>query len=261
MQQTSKKDIPVILTAFGTTARAFLTYEKMDLAFKQAFPDQQLYWAYSSRMVKHAMKRKNRPDLKDPLEMAQSLAEMGHEWVVMQSLHLICGHEFDRLVTERSHVNIRSSMGLPLLTSYMDYEKTAAALAPLFPQDQTRAILLVGHGTDHPAWTAYPALEGILRRQYGQRLFVGVVEGYPGMNHTLERIKKAGFKKLCLIPLMLVAGVHFKQDLTCDEDSWQKTFEKHGIDVSMVDHGIGDMKAIIDIFCNHISDALDVIAL
>jgi len=255
----SKKNIPIILTAFGTTARAFSTYDKMDRVFRLRFPNHEIHWSYSSRMVKHAMKKKR--DLKDPFEIAQSMADQGHEWVVTQSLHLICGHEFDRLVTERTHINIRSAMGLPLLTSHIDYKNTAKALAPIFPQDQTQAIILVGHGTDHPAWTAYPALESILRQNYGQRLFLGVVEGYPGMDHTLERIKSAGFKKVCLVPLMLVAGVHFKEDLTCEEDSWQKTFERQGIEVSVVDHGIGEIDSITNIFCDHISDALDVIPL
>lgn len=254
-----KQDIPIILTAFGTTANAFSTYEKMDITFKAVFPENPIHWAYSSRMVKHAIKKKKNLDLKDPLEMAQILAGNGHPWVVFQSLHLICGHEFDRLVGERDHVNIRSSMGLPLLTGHQDYVETANALVPIFPEDPDEAVVLVGHGTDHPAWTAYPALEAVLRKQFGSRIFVGVVEDFPGLDYTLERIKKAGYKKATLIPLMLVAGVHFKEDLTCEEDSWQKTFERQDIQVSVVEHGIGRIDAVTKIFCNHIADALDVI--
>lgn len=252
-------DIPIILTAFGTTANAFSTYEKMAPVFERAFPDNPVHWAYSSRMVKHAVHKKKKHNLKDPLETAQILANQGHPWVVMQSLHLICGHEFDRLVAERSHADIRSSIGLPLMTSHPDYEATAQALAPLFPTDPDEAVILVGHGTDHPAWTAYPALEAILRKQYGSRVFVGVVEDFPGLDHTLERVQKAGYRNVCLIPLMLVAGVHFKEDLTREEDSWQKTFERHDIRVSVIDHGIGEVTAITEIFCRHIADALDVI--
>ncbi len=254
-----KTNIPIILTAFGTTARAFSTYDRMDRVFKLRFPNHSFHWTYSSRMVKHAMKKKR--VLKDPIEIAQSLADQGYHWVVIQSLHLVCGHEFDRLVTERGRINIRSAMGLPLLTFPKDYANTAKALAPIFPQDKDQAIILVGHGTDHPAWTAYPALESVLRQQYGQRLFLGVVEGYPGMDHTLGRIKSAGFKKVCLVPFMLVAGVHFKEDLICEEDSWKKTFERNGIEVRVVDHGIGHIDKITGIFCDHISDALDVIPL
>lgn len=255
----SKTNIPVILTAFGTTARAFSTYERMDRIFRQRFPDHPLHWAYSSRMVRHAMEKKKKLNLKGPVEMARSLAQKGVEWVVIQSLHLICGHEFDRLVTQRDQVPIRSAMGLPLLTSQKDYLAAARALSPLFPQSTNQAIILVGHGTDHPAWTAYPALESILRQYSGERVFIGVVEGYPGLDHTLGRIKAAGFNRVCLIPFMLVAGVHFTQDLTGESDSWQKTFERHKIEVTVVDQGIGHMDSITHIFCDHISDALDVI--
>lgn len=250
-------EIPIILTAFGTTAKAFSTYEKMDAIFQAVFPENPIHWAYSSRMVKHAMKKKL--DLKDPLQTAQMLVEQGHAWVVMQSLHLICGHEFDRLVGERDHVDIRSAVGLPLLTSHTDYEKTAKALGSLVPDDPNQAVVFVGHGTDHPAWTAYPALEAVFRKQYNDRIYVGVVEDFPGMDYTLARIKKDGYQKVTLVPLMLVAGVHFQEDLTREEDSWQKTFERSGIEVSLVDQGIGRIDGITKIFCDHIMDALDVI--
>ena len=261
MQTPLKNSIPIILTAFGTTAQAFSTYDQMDRVFKQRFPNNPIHWAYSSRMVRHAMKKKKKLNLKDPVETARSLAEKGHEWAVFQSLHLICGHEFDRLVTERNQVNIRSAMGLPLLPSPEDYGLVAKALSSLFlpNKDKDQAIILVGHGTDHPAWTAYPALESILVQHYGDYIFLGVVEEYPGMDQTLERIKSAGFKKVCLVPLMLVAGVHFKEDLTCEQDSWQKTLERHGIEVNVVDQGIGCLDEITGIFCDHIFDALDVI--
>lgn len=254
-----RKDIPIVLTAFGTTAKAFSTYEKMDVVFKQSFPENPIYWAYSSRMVKCTLKKNKQLDLKGPVEMAQILADQGHQWAVLQSLHLICGHEFDRLVSERDNANIRSSIGLPLLTSQSDYENTAAALAQLFPEAGDEAVVLVGHGTDHPAWTAYPAMEAVMRKQYGDRVFVGVVEEFPDMDYTLARIQKAGFKKVCLIPMLLVAGMHFKKDFTIEEHSWQKTFERNGIQVSVVDHGVGDLEGITKIFCSHIADALDVI--
>lgn len=257
-----KNNIPIILTAFGTTAKAFATYEKMNAIFKAAFPLNPIHWAYSSRMVKHALKKKKELDLKDPLETAQILADQGHSWVVMQSLHMICGHEFDRLVAERSHIDIRSSVGLPLLTSHEDYVEAAKALESLIPNDPgepEEAVVFVGHGTDHPAWTAYPAFEAVLKQYYGSRVFVGVVEEYPDMNYTLDRIKKAGFKKALLIPLMLVAGVHFREDLTGNEDSWQVTFERNDIQTKVVEKGIGELDPVAKIFCNHISAALDVI--
>ncbi len=254
-----RRDIPIIVTAFGTTQKAFATYGKMDKAFQIAFPYNPIHWAYSSRLVKSTLNKKKKLNLKNPLEVMADLKDSGHEWVVLQSLHLICGHEYDRLVSERGHIDIRSSIGLPLLTSYQDYVQTAKALGSIIPDNPAQAVILVGHGTDHPAWTAYSALENILRQIHGKHLFTGVVEGYPKMETTLARVKKAGFKKVCLIPFMLVAGVHFKEDLTREEDSWQKTFERADIEMSIVDHGIGEIDGISNLYCNHMLEALDVI--
>lgn len=255
-----RKNIPMVVTAFGTTEKAFSTYGKMDEIFKSRFPDNPVLWAYSSRMVKHAMKKKKDLDLKDPLEIMADLADQGHDWAVLQSLHLICGHEFDRLVSLRDQVTLRVAMGLPLLTSHQDYSDATLALADSIPApDSATAAVLVGHGTDHPAWSAYPAFEDVLRQTYGSHIFVGVVEGYPETQVILERVQAAGFKKIRLIPFMLVAGVHFKEDLTCEEDSWQKTFEREGIQVDVVDHGIGQLTGITEIFCRHMKAALDII--
>ncbi|MDD9302493.1 MAG: sirohydrochlorin cobaltochelatase [Desulfobacter sp.] len=257
-----KSDIPLVVTAFGTTENAFSTYEKMDGLFKTRFPRNPLLWAYSSRMVKHAMKQKKNLDLKDPLEIMADLAKQGHEWAVLQSLHLICGHEFDRLVSQGQASGLRVSMGRPLLTSQTDYVKAANALAGSIPAPETGiAAVLVGHGTDHPAWSAYPAFEDVLRQRFGAHVFAGVVEGYPEKEDILARVKAAGFKRICLIPFMLVAGVHFKEDLTCEPDSWQKCFENAGIRVDVVDQGIGGLSGIQDIFCCHMEAALDIILL
>lgn len=254
-------EVPIILTAFGTTAQAFSTYRKMDAVFRSAFPHNPIHWAFSSRMVKHAVKNKKELDLKDPLEMIRMLADQGYGWAVIQSLHMICGHEFDRLVAGRNHAGLRTSMGLPLLTSPMDYVQTARALSPWIPESGDEAVVLVGHGTDHPAWSVYPSFETILRDIYGNRIFVGVVEGCPGLEKTLGRVIRAGYHEVCMAPLMLVAGVHFREDLAGGEASWKFSFERAGIHVRALESGMGDMDGVTRIFCDHIRDALNVIPL
>jgi len=254
-------NIPVILTAFGTTAKAFSTYDKMDQIFRDNFPSNPIYWAFSSRMVKSALKKNSNKDVKDPLEVMEYLKNRGNKWAVVQSLHIIHGHEFDRLLFLKDSVDIRTSMGLPLLTSPLDYFETAAALEPYISKDPNQATILVGHGTDHPAWASYAAFEDIMRKEHNCNIFTGVVEDYPGMEYTLERVKNAGLEKVLIIPFMLVAGVHFKEDLTGKDDSWKALFHKNNIEVSVLDHGIGEISKISNIYCRHIRDALDIIPL
>ena len=66
---------------------------------------------------------------------------------------------------------------------------------------------------------------------------------------------------MLLIPLMLVAGVHFIEDMYGNEDSWKTAFEARDIDVSAEQKGLGMNPGIIEMFCSHIQDALDVIPL
>jgi sirohydrochlorin cobaltochelatase len=251
---------PILVTAFGTTEKAFQTYDHMDKIFKEKFNDHPVIWAYSSRVVKTKRKKENKHDIKDPIEVLIQLKKDGYDWVTIQSLHIIWGHEFQRLVTEALKLDIRFSMGLPLLTSVKDYEETAKAVASLIPKSKDEAAVFVGHGTDHPAWTSYPVFGKFLRNIYGPKVFTGVLEGYPGMDETIAEIEQQGFKKVTIIPFMLVAGMHFNQNLTKKDDSWQKTFERHGITVNMVDHGLGELDEINNIFVRHISEAFDAIS-
>jgi len=58
---------------------------------------------------------------------------------------------------------------------------------------------------------------------------------------------------------MLVAGVHFMEDMAGEEDSWKTAFEEKNISVSLDQNGLGMNSSIVEIFCQHIHDALDVI--
>ena len=250
---------PVLVTAFGTTDKAFDTYEYMDKLFRQSFNDISIFWAYSSRFVRVKRNKENGQNIKDPVQVLKELQNDGHKWAVVQSLHIISGHEFQRLVTEALKLDIRISFGLPLLTSVHDYQETASAMESLIPASKDEAIVFVGHGTDHPAWTSYPVFEEFLRKEYGPRVFTGVLEGYPGIDETIEKVEAHGFKKVNIIPFMLVAGMHFNKELTKNDDSWQKRFEKRGIKVNVVNQGIGRIEKINDIFSRHISEAINAI--
>ena len=154
---------------------------------------------------------------------------------------------------------IRTSIGLPLLSSYEDYRHLALALGFAEGFDREEAQVLVGHGTDHPAWSAYMALEKILRELYGPGFHVGVVEGCPSQEQVAAAISRSGLHRVRLIPLMLVAGVHFIEDLTEGEGSWKGAFEKAGLEVRVEPAGIGMRDAIVRIFIDHIREALDII--
>jgi sirohydrochlorin cobaltochelatase len=250
---------PIVIAAFGTTSRARAVYERVDARLQQCFPDHNIHWAFTSRIVRHHLK-KRRIDRPSPSEVVAGLADQGHRWAVVQSLNMICGHEFHRLIADAQDSRCRVSIGHSLLCSPEDHEAVARALAPLFNKDEKEAVVLVGHGTDHCIWAAYPAFYQRLRQMYGPRAYGGMVEeDYPGRDILIDRIIAAGYRRIRLVPFMLVAGVHFEEDLAGPEDSWKTAFEARGIEVALEAEGLGMQTSIIDIFRAHIANALSVI--
>lgn len=250
---------PIIVAAFGTTSRARTIYSLVDSRLKKHFPGHDIHWAFTSRIVRGHLK-KRRIDTLSPAAMVARLADQGHRWAVVQSLNMICGHEFHRLVSDVQNSRCRVSIGHSLLCSREDHQAVARTLAAFFRKDEAEAIVLVGHGTDHCIWTAYPAFFQQLREMYGRRAYGGVIEAdHPDREMLIGRIKNAGFQRVRLVPFMLVAGVHFEEDLAGQEDSWKTAFETRGIDVVLETEGLGMRTSIIDIFGTHIADALSVI--
>ncbi|MEE4359361.1 MAG: sirohydrochlorin cobaltochelatase [Desulfococcaceae bacterium] len=253
--------IPIVMAAFGTTTKAMNTYNYIHRICKERFPGHPLYWAFSSRMVRDWTKQREQRNMLHPHQVLNKLEKEGHTWAVVQSMHLMCGHEFYRLTEEVKSCGIRTSLGLPLLTEPEDYCSTVKIFTDSFPHGGDEALLMVGHGTDHPGWCSYVALHHIFQENRGRGIFVGVVEknGYPSRASVIRCIKETGYKKVRIIPFMLVAGMHFREDLTGKEDSWQKSLEEEGIYVEVETKGLGFCRGIVELYCRHIENALDVI--
>jgi sirohydrochlorin cobaltochelatase len=255
------RPIPIIIAAFGTTAKAQASYDLLDARIRDRFPDHEIFWAWSSRMIKEKVTDQRHEAISSPHEVLETLSRQHYPWAVVQSLHLLGGHEFIRLVEETGKSPIRTSIGLPLLSSPTDYQALCTSLAPLVNAHPDQAVLLIGHGTDHPAWCAYPALQYFMRRQFGPRLFVGVIEEcVPASSEVIADLTAAGFKEVCIIPLLLVAGMHFYRDLAGkNKNSWMSRLNRADIRVEIVEQGLSTLLAISDIFCRHIDDALTII--
>lgn len=252
--------IPIVLAAFGTTTRAMRTYSFINEICRERFPDHPLFWAFSSRQVKEFSNRNYNTNMQHPHQVLTKLQETGHAWAVVQSLHFTCGHEFYRLIEEVRACRIRTSMGLPLLSQPEDYEAVVAALMPHFGDKGDEAVVMIGHGTDHPSWSSYVALDYIFRKKMVRGVYVGLVEhGYPTMASVIREVKRDGYHHVRLIPMMLVAGLHFEEDMSGENHSWKLAFETEGISVSLESQGLGFNRGIVELYCRHIQDALDVI--
>jgi sirohydrochlorin cobaltochelatase len=251
---------PIVLAAFGTTTAARQSYAFLDERIRAAFPGHEVHWAFSSRMVRDFDQQRRGRKWQGPGEVLEELEARGCEWAVVQALHLLAGHEFYRLVEEAQAARIRTVMGLPLFWAPEDYGAFLEALAPkLETVGREEAIILVGHGTDHPSWATYPALQYLLSGRFGHRVHIGVLEGRPSREEVMARVVESGRKRIRLLPLMLVAGRHVQEDLAGPEDSWQTALEQAGFTVTLEATGLLHYPGVIQIFQEHIEKALDII--
>lgn len=256
--------IPIVLTAFGTTADALATYAEIDGAIRKSFPDEEIIWAYSSRMVTRTLQSREKQPVLHLEEALGQLAARGITRAVVQSLHLFPGTEFHRLVAITEKSGIKCGVGTPLFTTPEDYDRLGRILVPVAGDRTGQAILILGHGTGHPVWTAYYALEKILRRRFGNRLFVGVVEKYPDSSHLPDEIAASGFSEAMIIPLFLVSGMHVQRDIFGSGEgkvSWMARLHEKNIAATCFHHGLGLLPGMTDLVVSHIAAAQEKLLL
>jgi len=248
--------IPIIISAFGTTSRAIATYEHLNGAIRNHFPEDEIIWAYSSKVITEKLQKRETTGAVHPEQVLQQLERQGGTQAVVQSLHLFPGGEFHALHSTTRKSSLRCTTGMPLLTSPRDYHDICELLQPIIKDQHDKAILVLGHGTDHQTWTAYYTLEKILRQKYGNRVFVGVVQHYPDSTHLVDEIANQGFKEVFIIPFFLVAGFHFRRDIIGPgKDSWKSRIEQKQIIVESLDSGLGLLPGLERVVIRHIEEA------
>ena len=114
----------------------------------------------------------------------------------------------------------------------------------------------MGHGTEHPAHSAYCALDYMFDQE-DMKIYVGTVEGYPEIDEVFKRLKRDNIKKIYLTPFMLVAGDHATNDMASDEeDSWKTRFEAAGYKVEIIFKGLGEYEGVQQRFITHAKESI-----
>jgi len=130
------------------------------------------------------------------------------------------------------------------------------ALSKQLPHDDT--VILMGHGTNHIANAVYCCFESVLRDRGFINVHVATVEGYPTLDRVIPNIMAQGSTEVILMPLLLVAGDHAKNDMAGDsEDSWKSILEAKGFKVKTYLHGLGENSDVQDIYIQHINDVIN----
>jgi len=178
--------------------------------------------------------------------------------VIVQPTHIINGIENEKMLEEiQKHASSfeKVLVGKPLLSEPDDYKKTVHAVMEDVDLEEGECLILMGHGTDHHANSAYPALEYTLQALGYDRIHVATVEGFPELKDVMHRIEQKQYRKVALLPFMFVAGDHAKNDMAGDEDSWKCELEEAGYEVRPILRGLGELPGIRQIFMEHLEEA------
>ena len=252
----------ILVVSFGTSYHETRkkTIEACENKIKESFKDYDFYRAFTSGMIINKLKKRDNMFIDNPSEALEKLYNAGYQEVVVQSLHIICGDEYNKLkdmVAQYEDKFDKISIGRPLLTYIDDYRETVEAVKKdLDKMDIDEAVVFMGHGTEHESHSSYPAIEYMFR-DYGINAFVGTVEGYPELEQVIKKLKNRNIKTVDLLPFMLVAGDHAINDMASDEeDSWKTILEKEGFNVKVHVKGLGENPHIQEKFKNHALDCM-----
>ncbi len=255
----------IVVAAFGTTVpEAAPAIEKMVARVKAAYPGVPVSLCYTAAMIRHKLAGEGRP-VPSPAEALAALPDQGVTDVALMSLQTIPGREYHDLVRLAEAFSglpkglDRVTVSAPLLFSPEDFPRVAKALLEATPRERRAgdAVIFVGHGTDHPANMAYPALQYSLWR-LDPNAFVATVEGGPGFADAVAELKKRGLKKAFLVPLFAVAGDHARNDMAGGEkDSLAGALAGAGIEAVPVLSGTGEREAVAAVWLDHLKAAFD----
>lgn len=254
----------ILVVSFGTSyndSRA-KTIDAIEKQIADTYSGYEVRRAFTSQTIIDKLKDRDGLEIDNVTEAVERLIADGFGTVICQPTHVMHGLEYDDMMAE---VNAYAGsfetlkFGEPLLSSADDYQKVAQALMKNIPTaDKDEAVVLMGHGTEHFANAAYPALAYVFRDLGHPEYMVGTVEAYPGLDEVVRQVEGMGASKVVLAPLMIVAGDHATNDMASDEEgSWKMEFKKKGYEVDVVLKGLGEYSEVRELFVSHIQQAID----
>ncbi len=250
---TNKKKALLMISFGSSYADARKSIKNIESHIKMRCPEHDCFRAFTSRKIIKKLAERDGILIDTPLKALEKIYSMGYTDVVCQSLHVINGIEYemtrDEIMQMRGKFQ-KITLGLPLLSCKKDYEVIAKMYRPVAARHE--AILLMGHGTEHHSNAAYCMLEDFMRYQGINNIFVATVEGFPPLNHAINKMRHCGVNNVTLMPFMIVAGDHAKNDMAGNEDdSWMTILEAQGFNPKVELIGLGDYKEAAEIFYHH----------
>ncbi len=278
MTRTLKDKPAIVLTAFGTSTRAEATYKVLEAQVREAFPDNELRWAFTSEIIRERVNHRRAKAGKTErlLSLQQALANLeaeGFKKVVVQPIHIFPGEEYEEVLgIVSTFPGLAIETGETLLQRWETLREVIHVLSADFLPPGEGCNVVVSHGTPstHIASNiTYMGLDRHLLKNF-TNVYLGSVEGVVTREDGLDAAKLCAEKRVRFIPLMYVAGDHIMNDIMGEEEdpddpSWKTEMEQAGFttEITTVEHlgekyykGLGFFAEVNHVFISDIQRAL-----
>ncbi|MCR5608575.1 MAG: sirohydrochlorin cobaltochelatase [Lachnospiraceae bacterium] len=271
----------ILVVSFGTSfndSRAE-DIKGIEDAIQAAYPDWSVRRAFTAQIIINHVQARDGEKIDNMQQALDRAVANNVKNLVIQPTHLMKGAEYDELVeVTKSYEDKFESLkiALPLLgevgndATVINEDKKAVAEAITMEAIKVAgyenieaadadsvAFVFMGHGTSHNAKVSYSQMQSQMKDLGYNNVFIGTVEGEPeetACEEVIKAVAEAGYKKVILRPLMVVAGDHANNDMAGeDEDSWLSMFKAsekfENIDVQI--NGLGRIDAVQKMYVAH----------
>ena len=277
----------LLVVSFGTSFNDSRAEDigGIEKALEAAYPDWSVRRAFTAQIIINHVQARDDEKIDNVDQALERAVDNGVKNLVVQPTHLMHGAEYDELVEALDNYKdkfetvivaepLLGEVGSDATVINEDKAKVAEAITAeavktagydsldAAKEDGT-AFVFMGHGTSHSAKVSYSQMAAQMEALSYDNVFIGTVEGEPedtSCENVIEAVKEAGYTKVVLRPLMVVAGDHANNDMAGDDDdSWKSQFEASGafdsIDTQIA--GLGEIQAIQQLYVAHTQAAID----
>ena len=277
----------ILVVSFGSSfnnSRA-ADIKGIEDALQAAYPDWSVRRAFTAQIIINHVQARDGEKIDNVNQALDRAVANGVKNLIVQPTHLMHGAEYDELVGELDNykdqfesvqvaepllgevgadatvINADKKAVAEILTA--EAVKTAGYDSLDAAKEDGAAFVFMGHGTSHTAKVSYSQMQTQMKELGYDNVFIGTVEGEPeetACEAVIDAVAEAGYTKVILRPLMVVAGDHANNDMAGgDEDSWLSMFKASGkfdsVDTQIA--GLGEIEGIQQIYVEHTADAMN----
>ena len=277
----------LLVVSFGTSFNdsRVKDIKGIEDALQAAYPDWSVRRAFTAQIIINHVQARDGEKIDNMQQAMDRAVANGVKNLVVQPTHLMHGAEYDEMMEMVDDYRDKFesvAVAEPLLgevgadATVINEDKEAVAKAVTAEAVATAgydsveaaakdgtAFVFMGHGTSHTAKVSYSQMQTAMQTLGYDNVFIGTVEGEPestSCENVIEAVKAAGYTKVVLRPLMVVAGDHANNDMAgADEDSWLSQFEASGafdsVDCQIA--GLGGVADVQQLYVAHTKAAID----